>query len=218
MEMYWTGQSGFIIYEGERTVYIDPFKLDEGTDSELKKADYVLITHTHFDHLHEESLEKIVGPKTVVYCSYDARSKIAKLNPKEIVTMKPNEEQENELFSIRTYPAYNTNKEFHPKENEWLGFYLTFKDGRTIYHAGDTDDIEELHGLKADIVMLPVSGTYVMIADEAVGLAKKMEFDKAVPIHFGAVVGSVEDAKKFSEGVGEDSAIIPEMNKNLLEQ
>ena len=97
-------------------------------------------------------------------------------------------------------PAYNTNKDFHPKANNWLGFVVTV-DGVSIYHAGDTDHIPEMSGLKPDIALLPVSGTYVMTAKEAVEAAKAIQPQVAAPMHYGAIVGDASNAQTFAAGL-----------------
>lgn len=96
---------------------------------------------------------------------------------------------------IEAVPSYNTNKSFHPKENGWLGFIVTLE-GVRIYHAGDTDRIPEMESFQVDIALLPVSGTYVMTAEEAVEAARVMKPKVAIPMHYGAIVGSADDAKR----------------------
>ena len=71
-------------------------------------------------------------------------------------------------------------------------------DGVRIYHAGDTDLIPEMDSIKADIALLPVSGTYVMTAEEAVEAAKIIKPQIVIPMHYGAIVGSADDARRFS--------------------
>jgi L-ascorbate metabolism protein UlaG (beta-lactamase superfamily) len=101
---------------------------------------------------------------------------------------------------IEAVPSYNTNKNFHPKEKGWLGFIVTVE-GVRIYHAGDTDRIPEMASFQVDIALLPVSGTYVMTAEEAVEAARLMKPRVAIPMHYGAIVGSADDAKRFSEAL-----------------
>ena len=106
---------------------------------------------------------------------------------------------------IEAVPAYNTDKSFHPKRNNWLGFIITI-DGKRIYHAGDTDLIPEMDTFTVDIALLPVSGTYVMTADEAIEAAKRLKPEVAIPMHYDAIVGSGEDAVRFKtalEGICE---------------
>ena len=81
-----------------------------------------------------------------------------------------------------------------------LSFVVTL-DGVRYYHAGDTDFIPEMEHLKVDIAFLPVSGTYVMTADEAVNAAKAIKPKIAIPMHYGAIVGSEDDAKKFQKAL-----------------
>lgn len=111
-------------------------------------------------------------------------------------------------------PAYNIDKfrshgvPFHPAGDGKVGFVVDV-DGTRIYHAGDTDNIPEMRNLKnIDIAFLPVSGTYVMTAPEAAQAAKVINPKLAVPMHYGDLVGTEEDAKKFKESAGVPSKII----------
>ena len=113
--------------------------------------------------------------------------------------VEPNKSYEVEGIKFHTVPSYNTNKHFHPKQNEWVG-YVIEHDGKKIYHAGDTDVIPEMeivHKINVDIALLPVSGTYVMTADEAAKAAEIIKPKLAIPMHWGAIVGTQKDAEKF---------------------
>jgi L-ascorbate metabolism protein UlaG (beta-lactamase superfamily) len=103
---------------------------------------------------------------------------------------------------IEAVPAYNVNKfrepgkAFHPKGESRLGFVVEM-DGTTVYHAADSDLIPEMQHIKCDIALLPVSGTYVMTAEEAAQAVAAIKPKIAVPMHYGAIVGSSSDAEKF---------------------
>ncbi|RLF54379.1 MAG: MBL fold metallo-hydrolase, partial [Thermoplasmata archaeon] len=101
---------------------------------------------------------------------------------------------------IEAVPAYNTDKDFHPGKNGWLGFVVEI-DGVRIYHAGDTDFIPEMKGIDVDIALLPVSGTYVMTAEQAVEAAKTIKPKVAIPMHYGAIVGGEKDASSFQKAL-----------------
>jgi L-ascorbate metabolism protein UlaG (beta-lactamase superfamily) len=108
---------------------------------------------------------------------------------------------------IEAVPAYNVNKNFHPKANGWLGFIVEIE-GVRVYHAGDTDFIPEMHGFNADIALLPVSGTYVMTADEAVDAALAIEPSIVIPMHYGSIVGGEHDALKLKTALSEKFQVI----------
>ena len=97
---------------------------------------------------------------------------------------------------VTAVPAYNTNKQFHPRGNNWVGYIFTVE-GQRIYIAGDTDHIPEMKGYRCDIALLPVSGTYVMTAEEAVAAANDIGPKIAVPMHYASIVGSEKDAETF---------------------
>lgn len=193
IEIRWLGHSAFKIIVNGKNIYIDPFKVSESND-----ADYVLITHPHYDHCSIEDLQKVVKEGTRIIAHVDCESKIARLSDGiEIKPIALGQKLKLEDLEVEAVPAYNTNKEFHTKSQEWLGFIITIK-GKRIYHAGDTDLIEEMENFKdIDLALLPVSGTYVMTAEEAVEAAKKIKPKLAVPMHYASIVGSEEDANKF---------------------
>jgi len=113
--------------------------------------------------------------------------------------MHPGEILEHRGVTIEALPAYNIGKTFHPKGADHLGFILTI-DGERVYFAGDTDIIPEMTGLTCDVALLPVSGTYVMTAEEAAEAVDVIKTRVAIPMHYGAgVVGTIEDALKFQE-------------------
>ncbi|MBU0665797.1 MAG: MBL fold metallo-hydrolase [Nanoarchaeota archaeon] len=180
---------------GTKIVYVDPYKLF----GDFEKADLVIITHNHFDHCSVSDVKKISGDKTIIVTVPDCQSKLSGVEARSVTLVRPGDIVE--LFGLRieAVPAYNLNKSFHPKENEWIGVVLTI-DGVRIYHAGDTDLIPEMSSLKnIDVALLPVSGTYVMTAEEAVQAVKLINPKLAIPMHYGSVVGTKSDAEKFKE-------------------
>ena len=116
--------------------------------------------------------------------------------------MAPGESCKIDNIKIEAVASYNINKKFHPRANNWLGFIVTVN-GVRIYHAGDTDYIPEMNNFKADIALLPVSGTYVMTADEAVQAALDIKPQVAIPMHFGSIVGDLSDAESFARALAD---------------
>lgn len=182
----WLGHDGFRI-DGSKTIYIDPYQIAAGTP-----ADLILITHEHFDHCSPEDVDKIRKPETVIITEKDSAAKLSG----EVRTIKPGESMTVDGVQIKAVDSYNTDKNFHPKANGWLGFIVEI-DGISIYHAGDTDMIPEMKSFDVDIALLPVSGTYVMTADQAVNAALDINPKIAIPMHYGAIVGDTQDAESF---------------------
>lgn len=201
IELKWLGHSSFLIKtENGKVIYIDPYNLGK---EKLEKADIILITHPHYDHCSLQDLEKIVRNGTTIVVPADCQSKISKLENIDMKITEAGQTLKLEEIKIGIVPAYNQNKEFHSKNEGWIGYVL--KIGKTIiYHAGDTDLIPEMEKLSTYekgefIALLPVGGTYTMDAEEAAQAAFAIKPDLAIPMHFGSVVGSKEDAKKFCE-------------------
>jgi L-ascorbate metabolism protein UlaG (beta-lactamase superfamily) len=213
VKITWLGHDGFKIEDAGKTLVIDPFKLKKNVP-----ADYVLISHEHSDHSNAEDLKKAVKPnETVVVGIAASKAEIEKASPKEIKIVKPGDKLKLGNFEIRAVPAYNTNKfaqpgkPFHPKQDGKVGYMITTSSGVSIYHTGDSDLIPEMENLRPDIALLPVSGTYVMTADEAIEAVLKIKPKIAIPMHYGTIVGSETDAKKFKAAAkAEIHILVPE--------
>ena len=192
----WLGHDCFRIKDS-KTIYIDPYQIAGG-----EPADILLISHEHYDHCSIEDARKITSPSTVVITTEACKESLSTLKVREIKSVKPGDKQVVGDVSIEAVPAYNVNKfrapgkVFHPKEDQKVGFIVTLK-GVRVYHTGDSDLIPEMKDLKADIALLPVSGTYVMTAEEAAEATKVIKPKLAIPMHYGAIVGSEKDAEKF---------------------
>lgn len=184
----WLGHDSFRI-DASTCIYIDPYQIDTG-----KAADLILITHEHFDHCSPEDVDRIQRPETVIVTEKDSAKKLSG----DVRVMMPGEQLSLGDLTVEAVPAYNVNKDFHPKANGWLGFIIDI-DGVRIYHAGDSDHIPEMKDLDVDIALLPVSGTYVMTADEAVEAALAIKPKLAIPMHYGAIVGDQSDATRFQD-------------------
>ena len=198
-KIHWLGHDSFRI-DAEKTIYIDPWQLKEN----VPPADLVLITHEHGDHCSPGDVAKIAGPETVIVTNTASAIKL-KSQKGQVRVVKPGDRLSINGIQLEAVPAYNLNKfrspgkPFHPKEAGHVGFIIT-AGGQRIYHAGDTDNIIEMDNLKVDIALLPVSGTYVMTAEEAADAARRIAPRVAIPMHYGAgVVGTRADAERFAK-------------------
>ncbi|MFZ0450599.1 MAG: MBL fold metallo-hydrolase [Desulfatiglandaceae bacterium] len=189
-KIHWLGHDGFRI-DGTRTVYFDPYKIESGP-----AADLILISHDHFDHCSPEDLAKIQKESSVIITEKDSARKIKG----DVRVVKPGQMETVEDITVTAVPSYNTDKEFHPRKNGWLGF-IVHMDGFRIYHAGDTDFIPEMKDMDVDIALLPVSGTYVMTSTQAIEAAKAIRPRWAIPMHYGTIVGDEGDAVSFQKGL-----------------
>lgn len=190
MKMTFYGHACFMVETEKKVVYFDPYKIV----GSAPKANLILITHPHYDHFSEADLEKIADENTVVIAPNGCETvyKSIKLSPGGEMVL-------GELV-IRAVHAYNLKKAFHPRENGWLG-YIIETEGISIYHAGDTDFIPEMKTLHVDIAILPVGGTYTMDLVEAAEAVSAMKPKLAIPMHYGAIVGSINDAMNFCKKI-----------------
>ena len=188
------GHSTIKISKNNKIIYIDPYNIKDS----LNDADYIFITHNHYDHFSEEDIKKVKNNETIIIVTEDLYTNTLKLgfNGMNIVTVKPNEDYQVESIKFSTIPAYNINKTFHPKENEWVGYIIELE-GSKYYIAGDTDITEENKKVKCDVAFLPVGGTYTMDFKEAAQLVNQIMPKIAVPIHYGSIVGTIQDATDF---------------------
>lgn len=181
--------------EGEdKIIYLDPFRIKE----ETKDADVIFITHSHYDHFSEDDINKVKNDNTKIIITNDLMDRTLELGFKEenITVVVPSDSYKVSNIEIKTIPAYNTNKEFHPKENNWVGYILKLEE-KNIYVAGDTDIIEENKDIKCDIALIPVGGTYTTDYKEAAELVNIINPKIVIPMHYAELVGTKEDAIKF---------------------
>jgi L-ascorbate metabolism protein UlaG (beta-lactamase superfamily) len=192
--LHWLGHAGFRIQTRRATIYIDPYRAPEGPP-----ADVILITHDHFDHFSRDDVRRFAAEGTRVVAPATVTEQLRGAT----VSIAPGESVELDLLEVTAVAAYNTNKldsggdPFHPREAGWVGYVLNME-GKTVYHSGDTDVIPEMdQAAGADVALLPVSGTYVMSAAEAAEAARRIDPGLAIPMHWGAVIGSRADAEEF---------------------
>lgn len=195
IKISWLGHDCFKI-KNDKVIYIDPFEIKEG-----EKADIIFVTHEHYDHCSLKDIKKISTLETIIVAPESCKSQLSGMKVKLI---NPGEKIDVNGINVEAVPAYNVNKfkapgeVFHPKEEKKVGYIITIG-GVKVYHAGDTDLIQEMKNIKVDVALLPVSGTYVMTAEEAAEATKMLKAELAIPMHYGSIVGSRKDAEKFKK-------------------
>ena len=199
MTLQWLGHASFNICHEDTVIYIDPWKLKDSPHD----ATLVLVSHSHYDHYSPSDIAGISGPETKLVASADVVKK--EKNGEMILNGLTIE-----FGSVRVsgVAAYNPSKQFHPKANNWVGFVIEVGSKR-IYYAGDTDLTDEMKSLKEiDVALLPVGGTYTMDAAEATEATKYLKPKRAIPYHWGDIVGSRADAEKFANTVECETKIL----------
>ena len=178
----------------DKMIYFDPFKIEDKKND----ADIVFITHSHYDHMDSESINNIIKSNTIVVAPKTVENDIKKIEFKDYIFLNPNEEINIENINIKTIPAYNIGKPFHPKDNNWLGYLVTINNV-SYYIAGDTDKTNEIEKIKCDIALVPIGGHFTMDVNEAANLIRIINPNVVIPTHYGSIVGNTEDGKRFKD-------------------
>ena len=175
-------------------IYFDPYKINK----EYHDADIIFITHSHYDHYSPLDIKKVIKDNTIIVCPKDVKEELLKLDIKNIIEVVPNKDYEVLNIKFKTIPAYNINKNFHPKENNWIGYLINYNNVK-YYIAGDTDITEENKNIICDVAFVPIGGTFTMDYKEAASLINEIQPKIAVPTHYGLIVGNKDDGIKFSK-------------------
>ncbi len=194
-QIEWLGQATVKFNFHDKIIYIDPYQI-----SQNDKADYIFITHSHYDHLSPDDIKKVVKKDTRFFAPYNCIPKLMDIGYSKIVGIEPGHEEDLDIFKFKAVPAYNIDKvNYHPKNNKWVGYIFEI-DGQRIYHAGDTERIPEMKDIECDVAMLPLGQTYTMNSvEEAAASAIDVKAKIAIPIHYGLYEGTEEDAMKFRD-------------------
>jgi len=190
----------------DKTIYIDPFRINEVPHD----ADYIFITHSHYDHFSTQDILKVAKIDTIFVSVQDTKSSLELMGipEKQIIIVEPNNKYEIDSIKFETVHSYNINKNFHPKENNWVGYIIELNETK-YYIAGDTDALDELKNIECNYAFLPVGGKYTMDCKEAATLANELKADVIIPTHYGRIVGSKNDCEKFAK-------IVHDKNEKVL--
>ncbi len=190
--------------DSSKIIYVDPLDIGQ----EVHDADYIFITHDHYDHFSLEDINKVLKQETQFVVPLKMDIRVRKNTPiGRNLAVAAGQSYETEDFTFETVPAYNLIKPFHKKSAGWVGYILNIDDTR-IYIAGDTDATKEAQNVKCDIAMVPIGGTYTMNHKEAAALINKIKPKYVIPTHYGSLVGDKLDGERFKQLVDEKIEVV----------
>ena len=184
--------------ELNKVLYFDPFKIEE----DINDADIIFITHSHYDHFDINSINKVKNDNTIIVAPKSMEKDLINISVKELIYMNPYDEINIDDINIKGVPSYNNGKPFHPKNNNWLGYLVTYN-SITYYIAGDTDKTEDNEKVKCDVALIPIGGHYTMDVKEATELVKIINPKVVIPTHYGSIIGSLEDGNKLKDSLSD---------------
>ena len=191
--------------EKDKIVYIDPFRINKVPHD----ADYIFITHSHYDHFSVQDILKVAKIDTIFISTEDTKSTLELMGIPEdqIVIVKPKSIYELKDIKFETVPSYNENKKYHQKDNDWVGYIIELNKNK-YYIAGDTDNISEIQNIKCDVAFLPIGGEFTMNAKEAADLANNIECKIVIPTHYLELVGTKEDLEEFIRLINKEIKVL----------
>lgn len=186
----------------DKIIYFDPFKIS----NKYSDADIIFITHDHYDHYDKDSILNIKNDFSYIVIPNSLLDQVSSYFDKDkILVVEPNKEYSFAGITFKTIPAYNLNKKFHPKDNNWVGYIVNIN-GTSYYAMGDTDVTFEAKEVCCDVIFVPIGGTYTMDYKEAAEYINFVKPNMVVPIHYGSVVGDMSLGEDFKNLL--DSSII----------
>lgn len=189
-------------------IYFDPFRIE----TEPHDADLIFFTHPHYDHFSPEDFRKVAKTDTVYIAPASMKDNLKKagIADDQIILLHPGDRISEKGISIEAVPAYNIHKPMHKKKSGWLGYVITLEESK-LYDTGDIDDIPEGEAVEADVVFVPIGGTFTMNAREAANFVNKIMPKVAIPVHYGTIVGKPTDARKFEENVADSVRVVTKL-------
>lgn len=191
-------QSSIRLTDQETVIYLDPYLIEK----EVNDADYIFITHDHYDHLSIEDINKVIKESTIIIIPESCSKSLEEFN-NQIVKVKPNNKYLVGNLNFQTVASYNTNKLYHPEKNEWVGYLIDFNN-KKYFITGDTDINKENKQIKCDVLLLPVGGVYTMDYNEAATLTNLIKPKLAIPTHYQTIVGTKVDAINYTNLLDKD--------------
>jgi L-ascorbate metabolism protein UlaG (beta-lactamase superfamily) len=177
----------------DKIIYFDPYDIKD----KYKDADYIFITHNHYDHYDCESINNVKKDTTKIIVPNSLKDKGYDL------VVEANKEYVIDNIKFNTIASYNINKEFHPKKLGNVGYNILL-DNIWYYIMGDTDRTLESDKVKTDICFVPIGGVYTMDVYEAINYINDLKPKKVVPIHYGKIVGDVSLGNIFKEKINKE--------------
>lgn len=198
-------------------IYLDPFSL---TDAEAAHdADYVFITHAHFDHFSPEDIARVAGDHTELVAPASMGAEVARvadeIGATAVHLLQAGGRLELPGVAVETVPAYNVEQErleMHPQANGWLGYALTV-DGVRYYAAGDTDQNPNNEQVTCDVALVPIGGTYTCDPHQAAAFVNALHPKTVVPIHYGSIVGVPENFDAFAAEVAAGIEVVRKVER-----
>ena len=178
----------------DKIIYFDPYKIEDNKHD----ADIIFITHNHYDHMDNESIEKVKSENTIIVAPKSMEEIIKNIEFRDYIFLNPGDDINIDNINVKAIPAYNIEKTFHPRENNWLGYIVTYNN-ISYYVAGDTDKTEDNEKIKCDIALIPIGGHFTMDVFEASELIRIINPSIVIPIHYGSIIGDILDGKKLAD-------------------